>query len=228
MDHPNAASLNKPWDQLPIPLKGEETPDALYHSVGYALSTWETLEENLREIFSQVIEAKSNYAHAAFGAVPSSSGRIEMLLEVLKYALSTEKRIGRHGATAEKTAERLDMLGQAITFAKEVSRFTSRRNEIAHGVVSSVQVNGVDRGYLLRPARYNIRKNENHIETFAKMTADLPVVLTDWRIMSVEQYAYTSADVLYYNSQFQRLIRQSISLIIYFTFGDRVMSEGFR
>src|SRR4051812_21149847 len=62
--------------------KGDVDSDALHAAVGFALSRWEELEDELARLFCELIGARwGQPAVRAFGTVPNSRNRIDMLDE---------------------------------------------------------------------------------------------------------------------------------------------------
>jgi hypothetical protein len=114
-----------PWDRPPIPTTGDETADELYRAVGYALTGWEFLEIELAGLFDILIgkNLDSHASHRAYGSVTIWNVRSDMLR-----ATADAYFLAFHNPPLQKC------ISDAIN---RVNYFASRRNDIAHGIVTS-------------------------------------------------------------------------------------------
>ena len=115
---------NDIWALPPIPDKGDEDEEALYSSVGRALSEWERFENLLAFLFAAFIipEHDSEAARRAYGSVVSFGGRADLL----KAASSVYFR----NFPDKSLADQFD------TLIKTARRASPQRNNIAHGSCS--------------------------------------------------------------------------------------------
>lgn len=145
---------NNPWDVLPVMPKGDETPEALYRSVGVALTVWERLDEEQAGLFAVLTGARGSAAVAAYGTVVSPAGRAEMV-----------------GAAARSVLpDKLPLLATILTTVNEIGKLAGRRNDIAHGIVTRFQQQNapasgapvlMELGHYLVPSASNTRKKLN-------------------------------------------------------------------
>jgi hypothetical protein len=161
--------------------KGDTERDTLLAAVGFALSTWEMMEEELADIFTTLIGAKWG-ATRAYGSVNNFYGRADML-ETAAETFFYEATIGRikiAGPDREVAQTQPDF----IELMKHCRQFTARRNDIAHGRY----FHHPELGYFLRPPRYNSKKFDFEQHMFGS-------------------YSYTSVEINTYRDHFSRLIQ---------------------
>jgi hypothetical protein len=141
--HPDS----NPWDRPPIPSTGDETEEELYRAVGRALSGWEFLEMELAGLFDVFIGTNldSHASHRAYGSVTIWNVRRDMLK-----ATADAFFLNFHNPRLQSRVT------QAIN---RVDCFASRRNDIAHGIVTAYDEfmrvfhpHGGFNGWLLFPA----------------------------------------------------------------------------
>lgn len=89
-------------------------------------------------------------------------------------------------------------------FVKKCGDFSSRRNEVAHGVVTKITSDGALLGHYCCAAAYNTRKNLSRADFHAAMSAYLlegaeGSAPWDWR------YSYTAAQINQYAEGFMGL-----------------------
>ncbi|MBR1142291.1 hypothetical protein [Bradyrhizobium sp. AUGA SZCCT0431] len=165
--------------------KGDSERDTLLAAVGFALSTWEMMEEELALLFSELIGAKwGGPAVRAYGSVSNFYGRADMLsaaAEAFFYEATTGriKIAGPDREVAHTQPEFGDLM-------KHCRQFSARRNDIAHGRY----FNHPDLGYFLRPALYNSKKFDFDEHMFGS-------------------YSYTSFEINAYRDHFSILIQRA-------------------
>jgi hypothetical protein len=163
--------------------KGDSTRETLHAAVGFALSKWEELEDELAKTFTELVGARwGEPAVRAYGSVNNFHGRADMLdaaADAFFYFATYRKKIAGPDALIAKTKVEYDSL------IKYCRNFAGRRNEIAHGRHQSHP----ELGHFLRPAQYNSKK----------YTFDEPFGL----------YSYTSVEISTYASHFEQLIQRS-------------------
>jgi hypothetical protein len=134
-------------------------------------------------VFARLVLAEYEGAQRAYGTITSFAGRKDML-----------------DAAFEAFPHRKD-IPEFKGVLKKVSNFSPRRNEIAHGMVLPVGHSGNPSGdYYLLPATYNSRKRLSSVE-YLDRYADVPD--RPWHVGL--SYAYTSAQVNYYQLEFVQL-----------------------
>jgi len=176
-----------PWDPLPELPSGDAMDTTTYAAVGRALSIWEGLEVYLAMMFGALCETREEGAQRAYGVVASFSGRSDMLLEAFACFRREEEK------------------AKIATFPKLVDRigkFSARRNEIAHGIVSAVTNGGRSLGLYLCAPMYNSRKSYS----FAAWRETAPARSVS--VSPLSKYAYTAAQIDYYSGQFGALTNE--------------------
>jgi hypothetical protein len=111
----------RPYDLRPWPKSGDRNIDKTYAAIGRALSNWERYEWILSHLFSAIVAGvENNPARRAYGAVRTFEGRSQML----------------RAASVTYFSERPDtnLQGSFKKIITSASKFSERRNEIAHGV----------------------------------------------------------------------------------------------
>jgi hypothetical protein len=183
-----------PWDIAPLLPKGDAEATPIWTAVGKALTVWERLDGVLADIFGVMVGSRGGAATAALGIIGTSSTRAEMLNVAGAIVL-------------QKDATLLSAL-KSIT--RRAGYLSSRRNDIAHGVVGHFveghtdehgAVTEVDHGHYLTPATYATRKRSN----IERQMGD-PMMLD-------HVYAYTSEQVEDYGIAFLALYREAVQLM---------------
>lgn len=138
---------------------GDDQPDAIYWQVGKALTAWERLEEDIGSLFSLLSHGGSTETLVLikhlFGITESSSNRIGMVKTALELHFSYYWEDPRISAPFKNV---LKTMGWA----------SYRRNEIAHGRVTSVAVHrGEEKpalsGHFLTAPNYAINRSQPYI-----------------------------------------------------------------
>ena len=191
-----------PWDVREAK-KLESDPDALYLSIGRALSEWERMEVLLSHYFAFFCGGRDNLsARRAYGSVIAFSGRSSML----KKAAEAHFHLNR-GHKMEATF---------LALTDRADKFSPRRNEIAHGIVAVIgfkaekaesdptkRIEQLLRTqlWLLTPSEYAANK---HILTNATEPASvLDTFESD--SASKRKYAYSTVEIDHYADQFTDL-----------------------
>ena len=136
------------WQHRQSANRSTDKHEDIYLKVGHALSTWESFEYTLVMLFCHFVEAKiNNAAQRAFGSISASNARMEALDKAAQVYFHL------HGVN-EGLQDQFNLL------RKHADRARERRNDIAHGVVNSVGVQGDPNvgGVFLIPAMYSSRK----------------------------------------------------------------------
>lgn len=173
---------------------GDESVDTIYHAVGYALSQWETLENNIFNlyiIFCEVNNVTSIQAiRRSFGTFDSSSGRRKAIIEAAKVYFNED--VYQKGA-AQPYRE---------FFARHISA-SDLRNDIAHGVAYGFTVDSEEKGNFLFPTQYNTGRNNNSWST----------VYDGSDAFSSEKYRYNSKTIYEIARKFGELTEFSFRLM---------------
>jgi len=176
-----------PWDVPPLPPKGDWSEDALYASIGRALSQWERFEIALADLFSAFLSPSTNSmpAQRAYGSIITSRGRIGMV----KAAGDAYFLVNQNEAHER----------QFISIWKDACNYSSRRNEIAHGMAAPYSApDGPVRGLALLPPRYASNK--------------LRLEGTTERLRETPKYAYTSVEISFFADRFHEIAKPTWKL----------------
>jgi len=189
--------MTNPWDKRPRQPIGDDNPHDLWMAVGKALSAWEQLEEGLAMIFGQLVDSRFGSAQIAYGKLSSPQGRSDLLLSAADWVLA-----GRDD----------NLLDEITRLSRAAGNFSSRRNEIAHGIVMGGFAHGRDLGTYLYPPEYNSRKLLSRADRLAFVRKHGPDKYEfDFPFRPME-YAYVATDVTYYGDQFRELAWQASDL----------------
>jgi hypothetical protein len=183
-----------PWDvPLHLPFEGDMDENAIYLSVGKALSQWERLEHQMSNIFAAVVsKSADNPARWAYGAVMASGTRADMLKGAAYIYFFPLVRT----ANEKKRAEFEDLQKQLGDLMEEVGKFAARRNNIAHGVVSPYFPPTTGKGgFCLVPPLYATKH---------------------YKARPVYPYAFTSKMIDEYATHFARLGKEAYNYAINF------------
>jgi hypothetical protein len=136
----------KPWDKPAPPETGDLDVRALYAAVGEALSEWERMEERLSVLFSILIglDRPSEAASRAYGSILGFRQRREMI-----------ERAAEVYFDLHPDADLQKIFDDALEYA---GGFASRRNDIAHGKVTSFFDRDKNTVFLVWPPFYNSTK----------------------------------------------------------------------
>ena len=156
---------------------GDDNPDQIFHAVGMALSQWETLENEMFNLYLIFCESDNpatiNALRRAFGTIESSDGRRKALAE------AASVYFGDHNYP-NGIAKPYRLLFESHKKASD------RRNEIAHGVVYNVMINNEIKGNFLFPASYNSGRNSPYINSSIGESGGQ---------FKTEMYRYTSSQI---------------------------------
>jgi hypothetical protein len=176
--------MKNPWDvRDPSPL-GDSDENQIFNAVGRALTEWEQVENACARLFALLVSANQRRTyHApavrAFGCINSTKTKAEML------RVAAVPYFARRKSKAQFAAQFKKVVG-------EYTNFSSRRNDIAHGLLSRVFITGKRTskgerrgaiGLYLLPSFYNSKKFKE--EKFS--------------------YQYTSSDLIHYQQEFTKL-----------------------
>jgi hypothetical protein len=139
--------MPNPWDCPPWPERGDDNINIIFAAVGRALTYWETVEEELANIFSILVGNRATYpatepAIRAYGTVISSISRTKMLSAAATSYFAGDLK----GTLAQEIKDIID----------HANGWAARRNDIAHGRVGKIKSRP---GYLLFPSLYNTKKH---------------------------------------------------------------------
>jgi len=177
---------DKKWAHVAPPKRGDETADDVLRAVGRALSAWEQFETQLSGFFLFLISSPNNdAAERAFGYIGSPTGKFNALKGAFEVMAQT------HDVSADDV-KRFKALQTHFALAAH------RRNDIAHGIVTSVNVQDVDQGYFLVPAMHDSTKNKVRAIDWA-FDAEDPYQGWGWA------FRFTAASVDHYAAQFGEL-----------------------
>jgi len=167
------------WDRPPFPEKGDDDARNTFEWVGRALTEWETLEAYLGLIFGVFVGAgrDTEPAMRAYGSVTAFRGRADML----------DAAAQAHFAKRPHPA-----MANFKWLMKDARGFSTRRNEIAHGVVQSyyTDIRQHNVGTVLGPSRHATSKQK------------LIPSMDQTEITSVPTYAYASAELMHFTRDF--------------------------
>jgi hypothetical protein len=148
----------KDWCRPLNPARGDPLESTIFEAVGRALTAWEELEATLGIMYSTAIGIGFNHslpAIRAYGSVVAFKGRSDMI------AAGLEAMFFMRPSGPMKTQLQADMAA-VLTRA---GQFSTRRNEIAHGVVgehpnSWQSGKDLEMGYVLLPSAYATKKKD--------------------------------------------------------------------
>ncbi len=174
-----------PWDVAPILDQGDPNPEMLWTAVGRALTGWEKLDQVQAHIFGILCGSRLGAASTAYGTIVASSTRASMVLAAAEVVLKDAPLL---------SATTIKMLG-------DIGNLGSRRNEIAHGIVSHYKssepdpdrpggLREKDNGHFLMPPSYAVK-----YRTKKALAWNAPFTHRG-------KYAYTAAQVDEYGGQF--------------------------
>jgi hypothetical protein len=186
-----------PWDVPPPPLSGDIDAKTLYAAIGIALTKWGHVEAALAQIFACLVTSQvPEPASRAYGSLQSFRGQKEMIEAAAEaFFFVYPDTIARLKAPLH------DLLA-------EVAGFSSRRNEIAHGVVQENSGNmPYRRGFfglsapVIGPVGFVLRASD-HATKKTKLEKGGSILTP---ISYLPDYVYSSAEVLSFASHFDRL-----------------------
>jgi hypothetical protein len=175
----------KPWDQRPLPKRGDGSKSTTYAAVGRALSIWTEYEINLAKLFATFITAEDHTTISpmmVFGSIRTFEGRSEMLqtAAIGFFAIYNNQLSTLYGDRWLAAQE-----GEFSELARDGDRFVARRNEIAHGVVRKIPI------------------SRSRSEVYAPQPA--PIERKKNLYFMMPKFAYTSKELNYYTDQFDTL-----------------------
>lgn len=184
--------IHEYWDEPDTKDFGYKSEDTLFISIGHALTVWEQIENMLSMMFALFVESGSDAARRAYGAISSASGRRE--------ALGMAAQVFAGNQVSDFPMRDFQLL------MNHVGKASGRRNEIAHGIVTSFSLDGNEHGFFLVPADYNSRKTAARtIEWRKNLSAQTS---TDQFAIFGSLYRYTSSDINHFRHLFKKLFQQ--------------------
>ncbi len=167
--------------------RGESDVNAIFLSVGIALSRWEAVEQLFSWLFGYFVESPAQAATRAYGIVTANHSKRAMMDEAAQVFF----RLRRAGEEFSKPLEKLlAHYGQAA----------SRRGDIAHGMVMTFDVGGENLGSFLVPPVYNSRNTR----------AFAPQPVADNFTFSTVKYRYTSEEISQFTMMFNDLQQETM------------------
>jgi hypothetical protein len=180
----------KPWDMPPLPKRGDENQNDTFAAVGVALSKWEYFEGQLGLLYAGLVDAHHASAPAlrSYGVITAFSTRIDMLREAT-FAFFFGKN-------------KDDLRDDVIDTLNTAKEFSTRRNEIAHGVVQQYSPKEGDyvSGFVIGPSYFAVRKKKI---TLNELTNNIEVR---------DSYAYTSKELNIFSAHFEELAEDVMRL----------------
>src|SRR6266566_10008970 len=133
------------WEAPPKSRVGDTDPTQIYLNVGVALSNWANVEGIFAMLFTLFIDARTRGAARVFGSIGGLMGKVDAL------KAATGAAFFQRGVSLEDGKDWNLLL-------EHYREATSRRNEIAHGMVMGYRIEDEERGSFLVPA-YNTKKS---------------------------------------------------------------------
>jgi hypothetical protein len=192
-------SASEFWIRPPRSAKGDPDAKQVYEAVGFALSTWEMLENNFSFLFTLFVDTDSHAARRAYGSLANNTARTDALRGAAEVFFS-EWAVTK--PEQEQFARLMDHFGRA----------SEKRNEIAHGIVMNV----MEMGHFLIPPDYNSSKMSSFLDdeeykkdTIARLRA---------------QYRYTRNDINELSRRFAKLADATIEYV--FSIRKKYLKRG--
>jgi hypothetical protein len=165
---------------------GHNPPDAIYTSVGIALSRWEHLESGLTRLFQLLCETPSFAACRAYGTVESCFSKSQMLRAAAVVFFDTRQPFDEKHDTEIKALLKAYEKGQEL------------RNNIAHGMVIGYMFGAGQLGYFLCPPSGATKKIKRGNKPYFDRIA----------------YFYDVEDIEYCAARFVSLLDEAMRLIL--------------
>lgn len=186
------AALQLKWGPFPATDLGDDSPDPIHLEVGRSLSQWEMMEVALGLTYQTMCQGRYSEglmgaASRTYGLITSATVRKTVLAEI-----------------AEIFAVFVDPEFDLLRFKRLLEQYakaSALRNNLAHGYVSSISVDGTPHGYYLVPAAY-ITKRNLRVDQWEEFKSKAPK--PDFPSMA---YLYTSSDIARIRSQFEVLAK---------------------
>jgi hypothetical protein len=182
----------QPWEVPDIPQCGDASQDDTFRAVGAALSQWELFEGNLSLAFSYFVGTGYGNIAAlrAYGSVETFRGRANMIETAAEVYF-------KHTPDPQ-----LQILLKEIL--KQSRQFSSRRNEVAHGIVSPFVGRDeadewINLGFVLYPAYYATRKRQ--------LPASIPLEPLEFT------FSYSSVEIYKFRDHFDKLAADVVALL---------------
>src|ERR1700719_3202139 len=111
--------MTEPWCRRPKAPRGDSSADSIFCGVGHALTMWEITEYRISIAFIGLINSKQ-YTHGKYFTVSSFDQRHKLV---------------KHAIEANVNGKDCSGFGE---FMDKVLKYSHRRHEIAHGLVSEL------------------------------------------------------------------------------------------
>jgi hypothetical protein len=181
--------MPEPWGPLPFPTRGDDDEGLTYEGVGRVMTAWESIEFELSRTYSIFHGEADGPGIQVYGTGRIFQERLKLLREAgYRYFCRV------HNQPLEGA---FDRLSEALDW------HSSRRNEVAHGVVFNVanlsyfmQRFGLRTGlrpqYLLIPPLYTVRSHPGGLPAYAYAYTDLLLLRDRMHILLGEIMDYRS------------------------------------
>jgi hypothetical protein len=183
---PKEPKINS-WDRRPWPVSGDSDPRITFAAVGEALSQWEHLEGIIALTFAAFVSADEDNLPAtrSYVAVRTFEGRADML------------KAASEAFFSDFPDE--ELLDGYKTFLANIKSFSTRRNEITHGVVDDFYRKISDDNFILVPGAFALYPT---VASFKERTLE-----------GRPSDCMTSNEITYYSTRFRGLLRPAIGLV---------------
>ena len=139
-----------PWLQRPRRLHGDPTPEAIFCSVGLALTLWETAESEISVAYAGLINSQ-NYRFDKYFGIGSFNTRHKLITKAINLNVNSK-----------------DCSGFGV-FIDLVLKYSPRRHEIAHGRVCNIG----EYGFYLAPNNVLSRNYPNGEAAYQYTSEDI-------------------------------------------------------
>ena len=177
------APLHAFWDRQPGQQQGDPESAPIYQAVGNALTVWELAEGKFASLFGRLLAANMYSAERVYGTFGNIGAKKDALAAAAEITFH-QKKVGK------AFVDYFDLL------LKHFVNATPRRNDIAHAIVTSIQIEGTPRGHFLVPPVHATKKVDSRY-AIADRADPLNIFGAAYR--------YTSADITAWTSKFSQL-----------------------
>lgn len=175
---------------------GSQEREPIFLSVGRALSSWELVESSLADMYHVLVELNNDLL-IKYGLIFSSNPKSDLLLKSAKVFIPKY--------LPDFSISEFEQL------IENYKNGAMRRNEIAHGIVAGLALNGNDnRGLFLCPPSYNSLKTKQRNQAFFEEAA-LKYNEDPFYLYGMN-FRYTYQNIDHFNSLFEPLRTQAVQL----------------